>query len=89
MSDYNFNKDEHSIQIAGPAGLTSGDIMYKWDKLPTQIALNDACTCSLCHSIIRRKERMRMYIDTKKRKGTYACHEGCFFTYRDIIIEVA
>lgn len=80
-------KNYDKITIAGPAGLNRADIMYKWAEIPTIISkINCGFKCSLCHTKVRLKQRIKKY---KEGSKLFVTHEGCFYTYYDIIKEVA
>ena len=68
--------------IAGPAGLHRGDLMYRWDKIQTIFARHFYKSCLLCHAKINVGERMKIYTEGS---NDFVIHEGCFYTYRDII----
>jgi hypothetical protein len=71
-----------SITVAGPAGLSRGDLMYKWEHLPTMKSKGDTAECLLCHTHIRRTHRFKRY---REKSRVYCTHESCFHTYYDII----
>lgn len=87
MSNNRSNLDQ--IFIAGPAGLSRGDLMYKWDKIETIFSRTRIHDCMLCRIQIRLGNRIRLYEEGAKKVRKFYVHEGCFFTYRDIIKDVA
>jgi hypothetical protein len=76
--------------IQGPAGLTRGDLMDRWEDatpVPRVERGQSGPPCDLCHCRIRTGQRMRAYAGSsltprphgKPPSGKrYVCHEICF-----------
>jgi hypothetical protein len=82
-SKQSLRKSGHEgVSVAGPAGLSRADLMYRWNAVPTTICAGDTEMCPLCKTHLRRKQRIRRY---KERSKTFTVHESCFYTYYDLI----